>query len=60
MRMRLRGFLLLALSGLIIFAHVAAADTVVITADRMIDVVAGRVVEQPRDNGCRWPHHRGR
>ncbi len=48
MRMRLRGFLLLALTGLITFAQVAVADTVVVTADRMIDVVAGRVVEQPR------------
>ncbi len=46
MRMRLRGFLLLALSSLIAFA--AQADTVVVTADRMIDVIAGRVVEHPR------------
>jgi imidazolonepropionase-like amidohydrolase len=46
--MRLRGFLLLALSGLITFAHVCAADTVVVTADRMIDVIAGRAIEHPR------------
>lgn len=48
MRMRLRGFLLLALSTLIAFAQSSRADTVVVTADRMIDVVAGRVVEHPR------------
>lgn len=48
MRMRLRGFLLLALSSFIAFAQPARGDTVVVTADRMIDVVAGRVVERPR------------
>ena len=46
--MRLHGFLLFALSSLIVFAHTARADTVVITADRMIDVIAGRVIDQPR------------
>ena len=46
--MRLRGFLLFALSSLIVFAHTARADTVVVTADRMIDVIAGRVIDQPR------------
>ena len=29
-------------------ATIAHADTVVVTADRMIDVIAGRVVEHPR------------
>ena len=47
MRMRLRGFLLLALSGLLSFAPTVRADTVVITADHMIDVVAGRTVDRP-------------
>ncbi len=46
--MRLRGFLLLALSGLIVFAHAVRADTVVVTADRMIDVIAGRAIDRPR------------
>jgi len=48
MRMRLRGFLLLALSTLIAFAQSSRADAVVVTADRLIDVPAGRVVEHPR------------
>ena len=42
--MRLRGFPLLALSGLIVFAHAVRADTVVVTADRMIDAIAGRAI----------------
>jgi len=46
--MRLRGFLLFALSSLIVFAHTVRADTVVVTADRMIDVIAGRVIDKPR------------
>jgi imidazolonepropionase-like amidohydrolase len=46
--MRLRGFLLFASSSLIVFAHTVRADTVVVTADRMIDVIAGRVIEKPR------------
>ncbi len=45
MRIRLHGFLLLALSSL--FAHTVRADTVVITADRMIDVIAGRTIDRP-------------
>jgi len=37
------------LSSLILFAATAAeADTVVVTADHMIDVVAGRTVDQPQ------------
>jgi imidazolonepropionase-like amidohydrolase len=36
------------LSLLLLGAAVAQADTVVVTADRMVDVIAGRVVEHPQ------------
>ena len=40
---------LLAATGLLLgLAAAAHADTVVVTADRMIDVLAGRVVERPQ------------
>jgi imidazolonepropionase-like amidohydrolase len=35
-------------TGLLFSASVALADTVVVTADRMVDVVAGRVVARPQ------------
>src|SRR5687768_18029536 len=37
----------LLLASLALVAAPAAAETVVVTADRMVDVLAGRTVEQP-------------
>jgi imidazolonepropionase-like amidohydrolase len=39
--------LALALAAALLTAAPAAADTVVVTADRMVDVLAGRTVDQP-------------
>jgi imidazolonepropionase-like amidohydrolase len=39
---------LVALCALIAATTRALADTVVVTADRMLDVIAGRVVDQPQ------------
>ncbi len=35
-------------AGFLVLANVAGADTVVVTADRMLDVVAGRMVMRPQ------------
>jgi len=37
----------LALAGMALAAPAAAAETMVVTADRMVDVLAGRVVDEP-------------
>ena len=42
-----RSRLLLALAAVLPFAAPAAAEKVVVTADRMVDVLTGRVVESP-------------
>src|SRR5712672_3292582 len=35
-------------AGILVAAHSANADTVVVTADRMVDVLAGRTIERPQ------------
>ncbi|MGA9028729.1 MAG: amidohydrolase family protein [Steroidobacteraceae bacterium] len=35
-------------AGFLVVANHAAADTVVVSADRMLDVIAGRVIERPQ------------
>jgi imidazolonepropionase-like amidohydrolase len=47
-KMLLPGSFVAAAALFLSMAGAAAADTVVVTADRMIDVIAGRVVEHPQ------------
>ena len=44
----MRGIFILTTAAVVGLAGIAKADTVVVTADRMLDVVAGRTVERPQ------------